>query len=79
MSAYGGTVRGNVTVNSGLVCIVNATIMGNVQQTGGQMRLVGSLVAGNVQVNGAGEYTIGPGALIKNDLQNSEPRRAAPR
>lgn len=66
---YGGTVHSNVTVNSGLVCIVNATIMGNVHQIGGQLRLVGSLVAGNVQINGAGAYTIGPGALIKNDLQ----------
>jgi hypothetical protein len=66
---YGGTVHGNVTVGSGLICIVNATVMGNVQQTGGQLRMVGSLVAGNVQIDGDGQFTIGPGAIIRNDLQ----------
>jgi hypothetical protein len=68
-TTYNGTYHGNVTVSSGLVCIVNATIMGNVQQAGGQLRLVGSIVAGNVQVNGDGQFTIGPGAIIENDLQ----------
>lgn len=68
-TTYNGTFHGNVTVYSGLVCIVNATVMGNVQQNGGQLRIVGSIIVGNVQVNGDGQFTIGPGAIITNDLQ----------
>jgi hypothetical protein len=48
---------------------VNATILGNVQQSGGQLRMVGSIIAGDVQVNGDGQFSIGPGAIIRNDLQ----------
>jgi cytoskeletal protein CcmA (bactofilin family) len=66
---YNGTFHGNVTVSSGFVCIVNATVMGNVQQSGGELRIVGSVVAGNVQVNGDSQFIIGPGAIIRNDLQ----------
>ena len=68
-TTYNGTFHGNVTVSSGLVCIINATVMGNVQQAGGQLRIVGSIVVGNVQINGDGQFTIGPGAIIGNDLQ----------
>jgi cytoskeletal protein CcmA (bactofilin family) len=68
-STYNGTFRGNVTVTSGLICIVNARVSGNVQQSGGQLRIVGSEVIGNVQVSGNGEFTIGPGAIISGDLQ----------
>jgi hypothetical protein len=68
-TAYNGTFHGNVTVSSGLICIINATIVGNVQQTGGQIRVVGSVVTGNVQINGDGKFTIGPGAIIKGNLQ----------
>ncbi len=68
-STYNGTVHGNVTVTSGLLCIVNATIMGNVQQTGGQLRIVGSIVVGNVQISGDGAFNIGPGAILRNNLQ----------
>ena len=49
-TTYDGTFKGNVTVTTGLVCIVNATVTGNVQEAGGQLRIVGSIVGGNVQV-----------------------------
>jgi hypothetical protein len=66
---YGGSFNGNVTVANGLVCIVNATVQGNVRQTGGELRIVGSIVTGNVQINGDGRYNLGPGAIIRNNLQ----------
>ena len=68
-TTYSGTFHGNVPVSSGRICIVNATVMGNVQQAGGTLRVVGSIVAGNVQISGNGRFTIGPGAIIRNDLQ----------
>ncbi len=68
-ATYSDTFHGNVTVSSGLTCIVNATVLGNVQQIGGQLRVVGSVVGGNVQVHGDGQYIIGPGAIIRGDLQ----------
>jgi hypothetical protein len=68
-TTYNGTFHDNVSVSSGLVCIINATVMGKVQQTGGQLRVVGSIVVGNVQINGDGQFTIGPGAIIRGDLQ----------
>lgn len=68
-NTHSGTYHGNITVSGGLLCIVNATVTGNVQQTGGQLWVVGSIIAGNVQVNGGGDFTIGPGALIRTNLQ----------
>ena len=68
-TTYNGTFHGNVNVSSGHICVVNATVVGNVQQAGGALRVVGSIIAGNVQISGNGQFTIGPGAIIRNDLQ----------
>ena len=62
-------IRGNLTINGGMVYLACA-LDGNLTQNGGGLHLDTSAhVFGNVQISQASSFTLGPGVLIDGNLQ----------
>lgn len=65
---YNDTFNGNLTITSGLTCIINATVTGNLTQSGGGLFAYNAAIGGNLQIAG-GSFSIDPGTTIDGNLQ----------
>ena len=65
---YNRTFNGNLTISSGLVCIINGTVNGNVTQNGGGLFTSKATIDGNLQIFG-GSFSIDSGTTVRGNLQ----------
>jgi lysophospholipase L1-like esterase len=67
---YYGTFKGNLNVSTNQTCIlVGGGVTGNITKNGGSLGIGNVTIVGNVQVQGGGAFSVGPAAIINNDLQ----------
>jgi hypothetical protein len=63
-------ITGNLTINPGGSVYLECTLDGNLTDNAGRLVLASSaLVNGNVLISGMSTFTLGPGVLIKGNLQ----------
>ena len=68
---YNGTFNGNLTVSTGLTCIINGTVTGNVTESGGGLYTSNATIGGNLQIAGGGTFSITSTAVDGNvQIQN---------
>jgi hypothetical protein len=65
----GSSVGGNLQGFGGSVTIASSTITGDLQMSSGSVTISNSTVSGDMQMNGGGPFAIGPGTVIKGNLQ----------
>jgi Beta-propeller repeat len=65
---YKGTFNGNLTISSGLTCIIKGTVTGNVLQSNGSVLTSNSTIGGNLRIV-VGSFSIDAGTTIDGNLQ----------
>src|SRR5579862_5625056 len=71
-ATYDGTLNGNMTISSGLSCIIGGTVTGKVTQNGGGLFADNATIEGGLQITGAStfsiEYTVINGNVQINNI-----------
>jgi hypothetical protein len=57
-ATYDGTLNSNMTISSGLTCIVGGTVTGKVTQNGGGLFADNATIEGGLQITGASTFSI---------------------
>jgi Galactose oxidase, central domain/Kelch motif len=65
---YTGTFTGNLTISSGLTCIVGCTVTGNVTESGGGLFTSNATIGGNLQITSGGTFSLAS-TVVDGDVQ----------